>query len=175
MTAELGLGANIAIESAISLCNILQRFVTTDQTATSSSSSPNNKSPNPALQSQLTSLFAAYQSQRFDRAKAFVNLCGKITRSRSYDTWWNRIFITRIATLPWMQKFQVGKFIKAFSESPKLEYVGTRTINEGAEGWKLGAEKTKGGLERAWVVYAVLTVAVGVSSYVAISKLGMSM
>jgi FAD dependent monooxygenase len=160
MTADLGIGANMAIESAVVLCNLLQKTLSTDA----------NKHPTPA---QLSALFAQYQSKRYIRVKTFMNLSGNITRMRSYASFWGRLFITRIATLPWMQTYQSSRFLKACSMAPKLEYVGTRTINEDAVGWKLGEKKEKEGGGNAWVMYAIATSVVGMGMYAMMLRLAL--
>jgi FAD dependent monooxygenase len=141
MTADLGIGANIAIESAVSLCNLLHRTST------------------PLTASAISTLFTEYQKQRYPRAKAFVQLSGDVTRMRSYETPWKKFFISRIA--PWLDNMQVDGFVNSFKEAPKLEYVECRTINEGAVGWSQDEEKKKGGWGK-WVVSSVVAV-VGVA------------
>jgi FAD dependent monooxygenase len=160
MTADLGIGANMAIESAVVLCNLLQKTLSNDA----------NKHPTP---SQLSALFAQYQSKRYTRVKIFMELSGKITRMRSYASFWGRLFITRIAALPWMQTYQSSQFLKACSMAPKLEYVGTRTINEDAAGWKLGERKEKAGGGNAWVMYVMATSVVGMGMYVMMLRLAL--
>jgi len=150
MTADLGIGANIAIESAVTLCNLLQKSI----------HSPTHH-PTAA---ELAALFSAYQAKRHKRAKAFVDLCGRVTRMRSYAGFWSYFFLTRIATLPWMVAYQTDRFVDAWSEAPKLEYVGTRTINEDAEGWTRN-NKVKSG--NALMVYMVVTAVVGVGMWYA--------
>lgn len=157
MTADIGIGANMAIESAVVLCNVLQRSVATN---------PDRHFTIP----ELSKLFSEYQSKRHERASAFKNLSGDVTRMRSHETLWKRFFVSYIATLPWMQSFQDGKMMEAFAKGPKLNYVPTRTIDEMAKGWSLG-KKTK---ESGWVMYALLTSAVGVGlSYAAVLKWGL--
>jgi FAD dependent monooxygenase len=140
MTADLGIGANIAIESAISLCNLLHRA---------------SAQSDPLTPSALFTLFTQYQTQRYPRAKLFVQLSGEVTRMRSYETPWQKFFISRLA--PWFENVQVDGFVKSVKEAPKLEYVGCRTINEGAVGW-IASEETKGGWTK-WVVGSVVVVA----------------
>ena len=154
MTADLGIGASIAIESATTLCNLLHRMV--------SSSDDADFHPTPA---QISALFSAYQAKRHERAKAFVQLSGRMTRIRSYAGFWSYFFLTRIATLPWMRTYQTNKFVKAFGAAPKLEYVATRTINEDAKGWERGEAK---GRANARMVYVVVTSVVGVGMWYAV-------
>jgi FAD dependent monooxygenase len=159
MTADLGIGANMAIESAVTLCNLLQA---------SHSSHPASHHPSAC---DLSALFTTYQSKRYVRAKAFMELSGAITRMRSYQSLWKRFFITRIATLPFVQSMQVGRMMQGFAKGPKLEYAPTRTINMEAEGWKI--QKQEG---HKWVTYAVVTAGVGVAvAYAVVSKWGLSL
>jgi FAD dependent monooxygenase len=160
MTADLGIGANMAIESAVVLCNVLQRSLASN--------------PNPTA-SEITAIFSEYQSKRYERAKVFMELSGSVTRMRSYQSLWKRFFITHIATLPFMQRLQGDKFIEGFAKGPKLDYAATRTINEDAEGWKLPEEKKNDKESKApWVMYALVASAVGVGlSYAAVLKWGL--
>jgi FAD dependent monooxygenase len=155
MTADLGIGANMAIESAIALCNLLYKMITSSKDA--------DFHPTPA---QLSTLFSAYQAKRHKRAKAFVDLSGRMTRMRSYAGFWSYFFLTRIATLPWIMTYQTGKLVDAWREAPKLEYVRTRTINEGAEGWKRRDEKTK--KVNVWMLCLVVTSVVGAGMWYAV-------
>lgn len=95
MTADLGTGANIAIESAVVLANILNRELKTNPT-------------HHPTQSELSVLFAEYQHDRFDRAKAYIELSGKVTRVHSYNTRFERFFVSHIA--PCLMAMQVEKF-----------------------------------------------------------------
>ncbi|KAF2031324.1 FAD/NAD(P)-binding domain-containing protein [Setomelanomma holmii] len=159
MTADIGVGANMAVESAVVLANTLQSFLSKNSTTYH----PSN--------SELTSLFQTYQDKRYERAKIFMTLSGGVTRMRSYQSLWKKFFVTRIATLPFMQKMQGEKMMAGFAKGPKLEYVETRTINEDADGWKLANEEGNG---NGWLAYAVLTSAVGVGlSYMAVLKWGL--
>ncbi|KAH7078980.1 hypothetical protein BKA63DRAFT_255465 [Paraphoma chrysanthemicola] len=159
MTADIGIGANMAIESAVVLCNTLQASLSTH---------PPNYHPSTA---ELSTLFQTYQDKRYERAKLFMTLSGGVTRMRSYQSMWKKFFITRIASLPFMQKMQGEKMMAGFAKGPKLEYVKTRTINENAEGWKMGQDQGNG---MGWMAYAVLTSAVGVGlSYAAVLKWGL--
>ena len=159
MTADLGIGANTAVESAIVLCNILQR---------ETKNNPNRHFTN----SELSTLFTEYRDNRYERAKKFIAISGGVTRMRSYETLWKRIFITRIVTLPIFQRYQAKKMMLAFAKSPKLLYVPTRTINVDADGWKV-ADETSGPSSVAWVLYALITSFIGAAlSYVALSQWG---
>tara|TARA_R110002003_G_scaffold288_10_gene18404 strand:+ start:3702 stop:4190 length:489 start_codon:yes stop_codon:yes gene_type:complete len=159
MTADIGIGANMAIESAVVLCNTLQ--------AALSKQAPTYHPSN----AELSALFQTYQDKRYERAKIYMTLSGGVTRMRSYQSLWKKVFITRIATLPFMQKLQGEKMMAGFAKGPKLDYVKTNTINEDAEGWKLGREEASG---MGWLAYAVLTSAVGVGlSYAAVLKWGL--
>jgi len=150
----------MAIESAAALANVLQ-----------SATSQNPSSPfHPSLP-ELSALFTKYQGIRHERAKLFAGLSGGVTRMRSYQSLWKRFFIGYIATLPFMQKYQAKKLHTGFAKAPKLEYVGTRTINESAAGWKVEEEGKEGGT--AWVAYVLVTSVVGVAvSYAALLKYG---
>ena len=124
---------------------------------------------------ELNTLFKEYQTKRYERVKRFVDLSGSVTRMRSYNTLWQRFFIGYIATLPFMINFQGSKFLEGFAKGPKLEYAKTRTINEDAEGWQLAKKgETKGG-SGAYVIYAILTSAVGVGLSYAAAKWGRSL
>jgi FAD dependent monooxygenase len=153
------MGANMAIESAVALCNVLQ--------ASTSSHAPNHH----PTASELSALFSKYQSVRFDRAKEFMQISGAVTRMRSYQSLWKKFFITRIATLPFMQRTQVGQMMAGFAKGPKLEYVPTRTINMDADGWKPPMSKKSNGAP--WVAYALVTSVIGIGmSYAAVLKWG---
>jgi FAD dependent monooxygenase len=159
MTVDLGMGANMGIESAVSLANALHRAVT------------QQSSNDPLTTAALSSLFEQYQSERYPRAKQFVHLSSGITRMRSYETWWKKIVISRISTLPFVDRVQGKDFIALLAKGPKLEYAKTRTINDNAAGWKVMEEEGTG--KAAWVVYGIVTsvVAVGVT-YLAATKWG---
>ncbi|KAF2823506.1 FAD/NAD(P)-binding domain-containing protein [Ophiobolus disseminans] len=162
MTADLGIGANMAIESATVLANVLQQ---------ATSQSPDAAKYHPSL-SELDQLFEKYQSKRYERAKVYMNLSGSITRMRSYQSLWQRFFIGYIGTLPFMQRYQGQRMMEGLARGPKLAYVGTRTINEDAEGWKLGARyaKHKGS---GWFTYVLVTsVFAAAVSYVALLNSG---
>lgn len=128
MTADLGIGANIACEDAVVLCNILHRELKVDR----------NRHPTKA---EITSMFAEYQKKRWNRAKVFTDLSGKATRANSYDTLFGRLFATRIA--PLLYETQVIKFATAWAEAPKLDYVPVQTIDENAPGWLLAKKEAK--------------------------------
>lgn len=161
MTADIGIGANMAIESAATLANVLQRAV-----------SQHSDSPYHPSQAELSDLFTKYQSKRFERAKAFSDISGQVTRMRSYQSLWKRIFISRISTLQFMQNYQAKRMVNGFAKGPKLEYVGTRTINENAPGWKVPKEEAKVS-GAGWVSYALATSVVGIAvSYAAVLKYG---
>jgi hypothetical protein len=150
----------MAIESAATFANVIQH-----------AASQHPDSPfHPSLP-ELSALFEKYQDERHTRAKLFADLSGGITRMRSYQSLWKRIFIGYIATMPFMQKMQAKKLSTGFAASPKLDYVGTRTINEDAVGWKVEDEAKGSGT--AWVAYALVTSVVGVAiSYAALLKYG---
>lgn len=155
MTAELGMGANIAIESAVSLCNILHRELNADP----------NRHPS---KSELSAMFAEYQKSRFARAKAFVDLSGKVTRMHSFQSLFNKYFVLYIAR--YLENFQLGKLAESFSDTPKLDYVPVRTINENSVGWKLAEKKRKqkNNTGAGWLTYAILTSTIGITiAYVA--------
>jgi FAD dependent monooxygenase len=159
MTADLGIGANTAIESAIVLCNILQY---------ETKNNPNRHFTN----SELSTLFTEYQDKRYERAKKFIAISGGITRMRSYESIWKRIFIARIVTLPVFQRYQAKKMMLAFAKSPKLAYVPTQTINDDADGWKM-ANEANSPSSVVWVLYALITSFIGAAlSYLALSQWG---
>jgi hypothetical protein len=150
----------MAIESAVTLCNLLQ--------ASTSSHEPNHHPTAP----ELSALFTKYQSMRYERANGFMKLSGAVTRMRSYQTLWNRLFVTRIATLPYMQRMQTEQMAAGFANGPKLEYVPTRTINMDAEGWKKPQSKKSNAA--SWMAYAIVTSAVGMAiSYAAVLRWGL--
>jgi FAD dependent monooxygenase len=161
MTADLAMGANTAIESAITLCNLLHHAVT--------SPSPQSDLSQPLSSQSLTSLFTQYQTTRHPRAQSFVQLSGEVTRMRTYDTPWKKFFISHIA--PWLENVQVKQFAASLRETPKLDYVDVRTINEGAVGWK-AEEKAGGGTRWSWwMASAVMAVGVGVAYVVGARRL----
>jgi FAD dependent monooxygenase len=162
MTADIGMGANMGIESATVLANVLQ-----------SSFSKNPKNYHPSI-AELTSLFSKYQAERYERAKRFTTVSGSVTRMRSYQSLWKRFFIGYIATLPFMQRLQSAKMMEGMAKGPKLQYVGTRTINEDTEGWNSATKKQKQGIQGSWVVYALLTSCAGMAiSYAVVLKWGL--
>ena len=138
MTADLGVGANISIEDAVVLCNILHREL------------KDNRNHHPT-KAELTSMFAEYQKDRHGRAKAFTELSGKATRMNSWDSLFRKVFATRIA--PFLYTIQVKKLATAFAKGPKLDYVPVQTIDENEEGWLLAKEEEKGS-STSWLVYA---------------------
>ena len=144
MTTDLGLGANIALESVVSFCNVLQRELKSDRTRHFS-------------QSELSALFQEYQTDRYERAKNFVELSGKITRATAYQTSFGKFFIRYMA--PLMRTMQVQKFIEEFAKAPKLNYAPVQTLNENAKGWK-AAERKPGA---PWLAYVLVTSTVGVT------------
>jgi FAD dependent monooxygenase len=158
MTADIGMGANMAIESVVVLANVLQRLVA------------HNPDPNyHPTQAELSDLFTQYQSTRYTRVKQYMRLSGSITRMRSYQSIWKRIWISHIDTLPFMQRIGAKRLVAGLAKAPKLEYVGTRTINENAKGWHFGQEMdtqmSGGGL----VLYVLVTSVLGMAiSYAAV-------
>jgi FAD dependent monooxygenase len=143
MTADLGLGANIAIESAIVLSNILHREVS------------HSHNPHPSA-SHLSTLFTEYQNARFDRASAFVAISGKATRMHSYHTFFSRLYAGYIG--PYLAPVQTLKFAESSGKAPKLDYVPVRNVDESAPGWKLGEKKSEG---MGWWAYALVCSTVG--------------
>lgn len=138
MTADLGVGANIAIEDAIALSNILHRELKANR----------NRHP---TKTEIASMFAEYQKERWNRAKAFTDLSGKATRANSYDTLFGRVFTTYIS--PLLSDIQVVKLATAWAKAPKLDYVPVQTINENAPGWLLAKKEEKTSTNK-WLVYA---------------------
>lgn len=151
MTADLGLGANIGIEDAASLCNILHRELAT------------NRAQRPDSH-ELSSMFAELQATRYKRVKSFVELSGKATRMHTYDSFFGRFFVGYLA--PYLTKFQVMKLAKALADAPKLDYVPVQTINEDAAGWKLAGEG-----HGTWIPVGLVYAAVGVTmAYLTLSR-----
>jgi FAD dependent monooxygenase len=145
MTGDLGMGANIAIESAIYLANILYREF---------GSRPTRRISTP----DLNALFAEYQAGRHERASKYVALSGNVTRAHAYQTYFGRFFSGYVAR--YMAPMHKKGLAKSLALAPKLSYVPTRTIDEGAEGWQLALETRDE--PRAWLIYVVLTSIVGV-------------
>ncbi|KAH7405963.1 hypothetical protein DE146DRAFT_630660 [Phaeosphaeria sp. MPI-PUGE-AT-0046c] len=159
MTADLGMGANTAIESAIVLVNLLQRALKDDPCRHFS-------------QEEISDLFGEYQETRYGAAKKWMELSGKVTRTRSYESLWARFFITQIAPMAWLQKIKNEQFVQALAKTAKLEFAPTKTINENADGWKqIPGDQSTGA---PWVAYALVTSVVGVGlSYAAVLRWGM--
>ncbi|KAF1841758.1 FAD/NAD(P)-binding domain-containing protein [Cucurbitaria berberidis CBS 394.84] len=147
MTADLGIGANIAIESAVSLCNILHREIKSDP----------NRHPS---KSELSAWFNEYQEDRFNRTKEFVDLSGKVTRMNSYQTLFGRYFLTYVAQ--YLSEIQLWKFAESFAVAPKLNYAPVRTINEDTVGWRLAKKKGDKASVR-WLTYVLVTSTVSVT------------
>ncbi|KAH7405624.1 hypothetical protein DE146DRAFT_608478 [Phaeosphaeria sp. MPI-PUGE-AT-0046c] len=159
MTADIGMGANMAIESAAVLANVLQRAV----------AGSFRQSYHPT-QPELSALFADYQSQRYIRVKQIMKLSGSTTRMRSYQSIWKRIWISHIATLPIMQKMVVKRMVASFANAPKLEYVKTRTINQHARGWRIEPENQKQVTSNVRFLYLLLLLLSGIAiSYTMVS------
>ncbi|KAF2856777.1 FAD/NAD(P)-binding domain-containing protein [Plenodomus tracheiphilus IPT5] len=141
MTSELGFGANIAIESAITLANILHREL---------KANPNRHFTHPNSRP----------------SSGYVELSGQVTRMYSYQTLFSRLLVGYVS--PWIQHSQFMKLAESISRAPKLDYVPVRTMNEDAEGWKLakkGAINARGG----WRMHVLLTSTVGVAIAYAVS------
>lgn len=163
----------MAIESAAVLANVLQHAAS--QHAASQPNTPFHPS-----QHDLTALFEKYQHKRHKRAKFFADLSGHVTRMRSYETLWKRLFVGYIATTSFMQRMQINRLVKGLAIGPKLEYVDTNTIDEEAPAWKRAQEdkemlkKERGtGSGSAWMAYVVVTSVVGMAvSYVAVARYG---
>lgn len=162
MTADIGIGANMAIESVVVLANVLHRSVA------------HNPDPNyHPTQAELSELFTQYQSTRYARVKQYMKLSGSITRMRSYQSIWKRIWISHIDTLPVMQRIGAKKLVAGLARAPKLEYVGTRTIDENAKGWHLGHENDNQLSGGGWIPYVLVTSVVGMAiSYAAVLNWG---
>ncbi|KAI4653707.1 hypothetical protein J4E93_001474 [Alternaria ventricosa] len=150
MTADLGMGANIAVESAIHLCNILHREF---------ASNPTRRISTP----DLAALFAEYQAGRYARAKEYVETSGKLTRMNSHQSYFDHFFAG------YLHKYIMqsgGKaLIESLSVAPKLDYAPTRTIDESAEGWHwMETQEMRKGKKGVWFKYMVLTSIVGVTA-----------
>ena len=148
MTADLGVGASMGLESAVRLCNILHRELKSDRTR------------HPSM-SELSTMFAEYQEESFQRSKAFVELSGKVTRMHTYQTLFARFFVGYVS--PYLNNIRVQKFAEAFGKSPKLDYAPVRTMNESADGWKLAEKKDEENKGAGWLTYVVLTSTIGVT------------
>lgn len=156
MTADLGVGANIAVEDAVVLCNILHREINGDR----------NRH---FTKAHIASMFTEYQNDRYERAKTFMELSGKATRARSYDTLLGRFFATHIS--PWLYETQVAGLAKEWAKAPKLSYAPVQTIDEIAPGWLLAEEEDKSS-GRSWLLYASFgAVAAGVATQYVVSRL----
>jgi hypothetical protein len=140
MTAEIGMGANMGIESAVYLCNILHREFGSHST---------RHVANP----ELTALFSEYQAGRHQRVSAYVEMSGHTTRHYSYQTYFGRLFVGYIA--PYMMPMQRKAVATSFAKGPKVAYAPTRTTNEGAEGWQLGQKMDN---EKGWLWRVSVTV-----------------
>ncbi|KAJ8110524.1 hypothetical protein OPT61_g6655 [Boeremia exigua] len=138
MTPDLGIGANIAIEDAVVLCNILNREL------------KDNRNRHLTAK-ELKSMFAEYQKERWNRAKSFTDLSGKVTRANSYDSLMGRLFATRIS--PLMYETQLTQLATAWAKAPMLDYAPVQTIDENAPGWLLAKKQEKTGVS-TWLVYA---------------------
>lgn len=157
MTADLGIGANMGVESAASLCNVLQREL---------KSNP-NRHPS---QEELSAMFTEYQNDRFDRAKAFVDLSGAVTRMNSYQSLFGRFFVSYLA--PYFNEKQFWKFAEGFAKGPKLNYAPSQTLNDDAEGWKLANKGEEKKASTGWLTYVLLTSTIGITvAYVAKARL----
>lgn len=151
----------MAIESAVTLCNILQR------------ETKDNLNRHFTIP-ELSKLFVEYQKKRHERVSIFKKLSGDALRMRSFETFWKKIFVSRIATIPAFKTFQSGKMFEGMAMAPKLNYVPTCTINEDAPGWKLSKETPRGTSSAGWLSYLLLTSAVGiVITYAAVNRWGL--
>ncbi|KAI5371921.1 FAD/NAD(P)-binding domain-containing protein [Alternaria alternata] len=151
MTADIGMGANIGIESAVYLCNILHREF---------GSTPTRQ----ITDNELTSLFAEYQAGRHERASAFVHASGQVTRMNSYQTYLGRFFVGYLA--PYIVPLQRKATARTLAKAPKVDYAPTRTINESAEGWRLNEEREKEKEKEKnvdWAKYVFLTIMLAAS------------
>ncbi|KAL1796520.1 hypothetical protein ACET3X_005060 [Alternaria dauci] len=147
MTADIGMGANMAIESAVYLCNILHREF---------GATPTRNTNN----AELAALFTEYQAGRHERASAFVRTSGQVTRMNSYQTYLGRLFVGYLA--PYILPLQRKATARTLAKGPKVEYAPTRTINESAEGWHLDENKEKEKKD-GWLKYVFLTVLLAAS------------
>lgn len=141
MTADLGIGTNIAIEDAAVLCNILHRELKADRI----------RHPTGL---EITSMFAEYQKKRWARAKVFTDLSGQATRMHPYDTVFGRVMASYIA--PYISKIRTAKFAESMAKAPKLDYAPVQTIDENAPGWLLAIEEVRP-LSTWWLVLAGLS------------------
>lgn len=158
MTTDLGLGANIGIEGATVLCNILQRET--------------KDNPNRHFSvAELSKLFQEYRDKRHARTKTFVEVSRSVIQMHSYDTLWKRFFVSYIAMIPALKRYQNREFQESLAKSPKLDYAPTRTINEDAEGWK-EADRSHNTSGIGWISYVLFATSAVAVSYAVASKLG---
>ena len=148
MTADLGLGANMAIESAVQLCNILQRELKPDP----------NRHPSA---SELSTLFAEYQAGRYERVTKIVDMCAKATRMHTYQTYFGRFFAGYVA--PYLASMRAVKFAEIMAHAPKLDYAPARMTKENAQGWKLAQKKEEEEESSSWMLYGILVLGMGMA------------
>lgn len=146
MTADLGIGANLGIEAAVSLCNILHRELKSDS----------NRHPST---SELSAMFTEYQNDRYDRAKSFVELSGKATRMHTWQGTFNKFFICYVA--PYFNAARVRLLAAALAIAPKLDFAPLHILNENTDGWKLSKKEAKAGA--GWMTYVLLTSTIGIA------------
>ncbi|RAR07538.1 FAD/NAD(P)-binding domain-containing protein [Stemphylium lycopersici] len=145
MTADIGLGAHMAIESAFQLCNILQREL---------KSNPNRHPSS----SELSAFSAEYQAGRYERVTKIVDVCAKATRMHTYQTYSDRFFAGYVA--PYLASVRAIKFAEIMAHAPKLDYAPTRMTKENAKDWKLAQKREE---NSSWMLYGVLTLGMGMA------------
>ncbi|KAF1934042.1 uncharacterized protein M421DRAFT_205 [Didymella exigua CBS 183.55] len=115
-------------------------------------------------------MFAEYQKERYDRAKAFAELSGKATGVNSYDTLLGRVLATYLA--PMLYEVQVKKLATASVKAPKLGYMAVRTIDESAPGWLLAKQDEMKSNTRLLLCAGISAVATGLAfQHFGLSKL----
>ncbi|RAR05406.1 FAD/NAD(P)-binding domain-containing protein [Stemphylium lycopersici] len=145
MTADIGLGAHMAIESAFQLCNILQREL---------KSNPNRHPSS----SELSAFSAEYQAGRYERVTKIVDVYAKATRMHTYQTYSDRFFAGYVA--PYLASVRAIKFAEIMAHAPKLDYAPTRMTKENAKDWKLAQKREE---NSSWMLYGVLTLGMGMA------------
>jgi FAD dependent monooxygenase len=126
MTPDLGFGANLAIESAISLANILHREIASDR----------NRH---FTKSEVSKLLEEYQKTQYDKAKGLVEFSGQVTRTHSQETAKEEEIVRNV--LPQAAPATLERFTNIVRSAPKLDYVQNTLINEAARGWTMEATK----------------------------------
>ena len=125
MTPDLGFGANLAMENAVGLANILHRELAANL-------------KRHLTRAEAEEILQEYQDSRYKRSKALVELSGQFTRINSQETRKEESIVRDIIpkTIPQALDRMTG-IVRA---AAKLDYVGNRLINENAKGWGIGVK-----------------------------------